>query len=141
MCLDPLGRTQILVAEAISMLAEAEGKRAAHDPGVGEAVRARLREMEERLREVQAGFSRREAWRVTREIIREVAIIGIELLLRALTTSCNCSLAAVVTSYAWFNNPTLASRERHVARGTRARRWCHRVVPVARGTRQAGAHA
>ena len=141
MCLDPLGRTQILVAEAIHLLAEAEEKRAAHDPGVVEAVRARLREMEERLREVQAGFSRREAKRVTREIIREVVIIGIELLLRALTTSCNCSLAAVVTSYAWFNNPTLASRERHVARGARARRWRHRVVSVARGARQTGAHA
>src|SRR6266516_573921 len=91
MCLDPLGRVQLLVAEAIRILAETAEAHVAHDPGVVEAVRARLRDAEIQLREVQAGFSRQEAWRVTREVIREVTVTLIELLIRASTTHCNFS--------------------------------------------------
>ena len=142
MCLDPLGRMQLLATEAIKMLAEMQEKHAAHDPGVVEAVRARLREIEARLREVQAGYSRRDGWCVTREVIRELVVIAIELLLRASTTSCNCSPFAVLTLYApRLYHSTLASRERFVPSGTRARRWRDRVLPLARRTRQARAHA
>jgi hypothetical protein len=51
---------QLLATEAINMLAKLEEKQAAHDPGVVEAVRARLREIEARVREVQAGYSRKD---------------------------------------------------------------------------------
>ncbi len=141
MCHDPLGRAQLLVAEAIEgiqMIAEAEEKRAAHDPGVVEAVRARLREIEARLREVQAGYSRRDGWRVTREVIRELVVIAIELLLRASTTSSNCSPFAVLTLYApRLHNSSLPSRERALPVEAGKARRGDPIFSLARRARQA----
>ncbi len=142
MCLDPLGRMQLLVTEAIDMLAEAQEEHAAHDPGVVEAVRARLREIEARIREVQAGSSRKKAWRVTREVIREVIFIAIELLLRASTTSCNCSPFVFLTSYASrYDTSSIASREWPLTGQARQTRRRDTLIPVTHRTRHARAHA
>lgn len=85
MCLDPLALAQLRLSEAIERLAQDISSRA-DDPAVAEAVLARLRSAQDQLAMVQAGYSRREAWRVTMEVAGRVAI---EMLLRTLATS-NC---------------------------------------------------
>ena len=91
MCMDPLSRVQLLVAEAIDALSLSCEKHTA-DPAVVEAVLSRLREARQQLGRAQASHSRRQAWRLTRDAIVRVAT---ELAVRALMTT-NCTLADVL---------------------------------------------
>ncbi len=143
MCLDPLGRAQLLVKESIQLVDELAEAHAAHDPGVVEAVRARLRDAEVDLREVQAGFWRKEAWRVTRDVIREVAVILIELLIRASTTSCNFSYSLYLSNIHAnrFYDPPVSAREWLITIGARSARRGLTFVPLAGRARPARAYA
>ena len=138
MCMDPLGRVQLLVSEAIRLLAEETQGRVAHDPGVAEAVLARLKDAEARIQEVQAGFSRKEAWRVTREVISEVSRLVVEVVLRALATYCNFLYCRSYSVYyaARLYNQKVSSRQRFVAGGTRDARGHIGFVLVFGRTRQ-----
>ncbi len=88
MCFDPLTRAQLLVAEAIRILAH-ETEVSARDPAVARAVLSRLRDAEAHLQDAEAQFSRRKGWEITMDVITRVAT---EIVLRALASS-NCLLA------------------------------------------------
>src|SRR4051812_48158449 len=92
MCMDPLGRAHLNVLEAIQMLTQALRLHTTHDPGVAEAVLARLKDAEAQLREVQAGFSRKESWQVVRRVGLEVLGEILQLIIRATATHSNYSL-------------------------------------------------
>src|SRR5260370_9560624 len=91
-CMDALGRAHLNVLEAIRLVAEDVKAHATHDPGVAEAVLARLRDAEAQLREVQAGVSRKESCRVVRKVGLELLREVLHLLIRATATTTNSRL-------------------------------------------------
>src|SRR6266581_351863 len=84
--MDPLARVQLLISDAIRLVAEDVNGREA-DPAVVNAVVARLRDAKAQLEDAQGQFSRRKAWQVTLGVLEHVVV---ELIIRALATS-NCS--------------------------------------------------
>src|SRR2546422_11472915 len=103
--MDALGRAHLNVLEAIQLVAEDVKAHATHDPGVAEAVLARLRDAEAQLREVQAGFSRKESWRVVRKVGLEGLGEVLRLFIGAPATQRNYSLFAFqFRHYALRNN-------------------------------------
>ncbi len=142
MCMDPLGRAHLNVLEAIQLVAEEVKRHATHDPGVAEAVLARLRDAETQLREAQAGFSRKESWRVIRRVSIEVAVEILQLVIRATATHCNAvSMHLQVHDHApWHYYSKAAHGKRLVTSRTRPARSRVRLVSFSRGARQARAY-
>lgn len=143
MCMDPLGRAHLNVLEAIQLIADDVKRHATHDPGVAEAVLVRLRDAETQLREVQAGFSRKESWRVIRKVSMEVAFEVLHLLIRATATHCNSvlnPLPQVRNHVAWHYYPKVPVGERLVTSRARPAGSCICVLPFSSRTGQARAH-
>lgn len=137
MCLDPVAREQLLVAEAIRNLAKTATALAAKDPRVAATVLAKLRSAERQLRNVQAGFSRAVAWRVTKTVVREVVVLAVELAIRVAATHCNpCTYLFSYRTYATrFHHQTSTRCERPLPRRPRAPRWNISLVPFAHRAR------
>lgn len=138
MCMDALGRAHLNVLEAIQLVAEDVKAHATHDPGVAEAVLARLRDAEAQLREVQAGFSRKESWRVVRKVGLEVLGEVLQLIIRATATHSNYSLLALqIRHYALRNNDSkTADGKRLVSSRARQTRSSIPLVSLAYRARQ-----
>lgn len=142
MCLDPLGVAQLQISEAIELLADEAKQHATRDPGVAEAVRARLEVASAKLREVQAGFSRETAKHVTRDIMIEVGFLIVELMLRSSATHCNFSRTQrPIFPYATrFNHSTFPVSGRSVTGRTREARRRVGIVHVTPRARHTRAH-
>src|SRR6266700_3034863 len=137
MCMDPLGRAHLNVLEAIRLVAEVVTKHATHDPGVAEAVLARLKDAETQLREAQAEFSRQDSWRVIRRVSLEVAMEILQMVIRATATHSNSAHFQLQDHVPWRYHPKAAYGERLVTGRTRSARSRFRVVPVPCGARSA----
>ena len=144
MCLDPLGVAQLQISEVIEILAtELMRPDATLDPGVAEAVRARLEMASAKLREVQAGFSRETAKRVTRDVLIDIGMLIVEMMIRASATHCNSFHDHQPQDrYATrLNHPSLPTREWPFAGRTRGPRRHHIIIPFTPRARQTRTHA
>ena len=139
MCMDALGRAHLSILEAIRLIAEDVKAHTTHDPGVAEAVLARLRDAEAQLREVQAGFSRKESWRVIRKVGLEVLSEILQLIIRATATHSN-SDSPIRHHASWNHYSKTAHGKRLVSSRPRQARACIRVFPVPSRARQTRAH-
>ncbi len=140
MCMDPLGRAHLNVLEAIQLVAEDVKRHATHDPGVTEAVLARLKDAETQLREAQAEYSCKDSWRVIRRVSLEVAMEILQLVIRATATHSNSAHLQLQNHVPWHYHPKAAHGERLVTGRTRPARSRFRIVPVSCGTRSARTH-
>lgn len=127
MCLDPLPRVQLLIAEAIDQLVLSCEKQTV-DPAVVEAILSRLRAAKQQLGRAQTSRSRCQAFKLTREVIVKVAT---ELAFWALMTT-NCLLqdpARVREIDVRRNYQEIAFGERPFSGGSRTQRRNFRIVP------------